>query len=59
MKPEDVDAGGTLRATFSRKMMLQKIVQNGRFTNLQLKVLSSAQLEKDFILYLNPLGIVP
>jgi len=29
MKPEDIEAGGTLRATFSRKMMLQKIVQNG------------------------------
>jgi hypothetical protein len=42
MKPDELDVGGTMRATFSRKMMIQKIVQNGQFNTLNLKVLSSA-----------------
>ena len=42
-----------------RKMMLQKIVDQGSVPTLQLKVLSSAHLEKDFSMLINPLGIVP
>lgn len=42
-----------------RKIMLQKIVDSGSAPTLQLKVLSSAHLEKDFSLLINPLGIVP
>lgn len=43
----------------ARKMMLQKIVEQGTVPTLQLKVLSSAHLEKDFTLLINPLGVVP
>ena len=37
--------------------MLQQLVPSEK--QLQLKVLSSAHLEKDFIILINPLGIVP
>mmetsp|Transcript_1101 Transcript_1101/g.2026 ORF Transcript_1101/g.2026 Transcript_1101/m.2026 type:complete len:289 (-) Transcript_1101:94-960(-) len=40
-------------------MMLQKIVEQASVQSLQLKVLSSAHLEKDFSLLINPLGIIP
>lgn len=40
-------------------MMLQKIVEQGNYPTLQLKVLSSAHLEKDYTLLLNPMGIIP
>ena len=43
----------------NRKMMLQKLVDTGSVPTLQLKVLSSAHLEKDFTLHINPMGIVP
>jgi hypothetical protein len=43
----------------NRKIMLQKLVDSGSVPNLQLKVLSSAHLEKDFTLLINPMGIVP
>ena len=39
--------------------MLQKLVEQGNIPTLQLKVLSSAHLEKDFTLLINPMGIVP
>ena len=42
-----------------RKLALQKIVDVGSVPTLQLKVLSSAHLEKDFTLLINPTGIVP
>jgi hypothetical protein len=42
-----------------RKAQLQKLVEQGMVPTLQLKVLSSAHLEKDFTLLLNPLGILP
>ena len=42
-----------------RKAQLQKLVEQGSVPQLQLKVLSSAHLEKDFTLLLNPLGILP
>jgi hypothetical protein len=42
-----------------RKEMLQKLMASGSLPQLQLKVLSSAHLEKDFTLLINPLGIVP
>jgi hypothetical protein len=34
-------------------------VEQGNIPVLQLKVLSSAHLEKDFTLLINPMGIVP
>ena len=40
-------------------MMLQKLVAEASVPTLYLKVLSSAHLEKDFILMMNPAGIVP
>jgi hypothetical protein len=40
-----------------RKLKLEKIVESGKYVTLQLKVLSSAHLEKDFIMTINPLGI--
>ena len=43
----------------ARKLMLQKIVESNNAPTLQLKVLSSAHLEKDFTLLINPMGIVP
>ena len=42
-----------------RKLMLAKIVEAANVPTLQLKVLSSAHLEKDFTLLINPVGIVP
>jgi hypothetical protein len=39
--------------------MLQKLVDSGGVGTLQLKVLSSAHLEKDFTLQINPMGIIP
>jgi hypothetical protein len=42
-----------------RKAQLQKLVEQGVVPTLQLKVLSSAHLEKDFTLLLNPMGILP
>lgn len=50
MKPEGDKA---------RKQQLQNIVNQGNIPTLQLKVLSSAHLEKDFTLLVNPMGIVP
>ena len=43
----------------ARKAMLHKIMEQGNVPTLQLKVLSSAHLEKDFTLLINPMGIVP
>jgi hypothetical protein len=43
----------------ARKQMLQKMAESGQIPTLQLKVLSSAHLEKDFTLLVNPMGIVP
>lgn len=43
----------------NRKLMLSKLVETGSVSTLQLKVLSSAHLEKDFTLHINPMGIVP
>lgn len=40
-------------------MLLQKIVEQGSVPTLQIKVLSSAHLEKDFTLNINPQGITP
>lgn len=42
-----------------RKMMLNNLMQDRSVPTLQLKVLSSAHLEKDFSLLINPMGIVP
>jgi hypothetical protein len=42
-----------------RKLMIQKITEQSQVPALQLKVLSSAYLEKDFSILLNPFGIVP
>ena len=39
--------------------MLQNLMEQGNIPNLQLKVLSSAHLEKDFTLMVNPMGILP
>jgi hypothetical protein len=39
--------------------MLTKIVEQGTMPTLQLKVLSSAHLEKDFTLLINAMGILP
>jgi len=36
-----------------------KLAEQGNIPKLQLKVLSSAHLEKDFKLIINPTGIVP
>ena len=51
-----VKANGSNEA---RKARLQAIMQQGNVPTLQLKVLSSAHLEKDFTLLVNPMGIVP
>ena len=51
-----VKASGSNEA---RKARLQAIMQQGNVPTLQLKVLSSAHLEKDFTLLVNPMGIVP
>ena len=42
-----------------RKAQLEKLVQQAGMPTLQLKVLSSAHLEKDFTLLINPKGILP
>jgi hypothetical protein len=42
-----------------RKAQLDKLVQQAGMPTLQLKVLSSAHLEKDFTLLINPKGILP
>jgi hypothetical protein len=35
------------------------LAESGNIPTLQLKVLSSAHLEKDFTLLVNPMGIIP
>lgn len=42
-----------------RKAQLDKLVLQAGMPTLQLKVLSSAHLEKDFTLLINPKGILP
>ena len=50
------NVGGSNQA---RKQMLKKLVDSGNIHTLQLKVLSSAHLEKDFTLEINPMGVIP
>ena len=50
------NVGGSNQA---RKQMLKKLVDSGNVNTLQLKVLSSAHLEKDFTLEINAMGVVP
>jgi len=43
---------------FRRKQILKQIVAEGNYEVLELKVLSSAHLEKDFTITVNPMGII-
>ena len=43
---------------FKRKQMLKQLMDKGTFDILELKVLSSAHLEKDFTLTIGPTGIL-
>ena len=42
-----------------KMLLLQKLAESGTIPTLQLKVLSSAHLEKDFTLLINTMGVVP
>ena len=44
---------------FKRKQMIQSIHDDGTAFILKLRVLTSVHLEKDFSLWINPLGIIP